>query len=774
MTSWEHQVHSPNGHFWSLPVLLRAAARGKPSGCDDELNTDNEQELLQRGRASKQKIRDSKEINTDNEQDLLRRKDFRPSAQEVRQPEQKLWQSRGSFEDSGPSESLGELVHFAEGLCRDHIAVGRRHDRLGSVLASRAASEPSASGETSAEDSVDEDLEESADGSIRGPSNHGGLQVDTTINQQALASGGANSHVDEVDTEQVSPSDTWVDEPEQVAFSNSVGQSEIPAISPTEEATRSNIEVQVCLDSFRSETVSEISGDLDLCCLRRADCRFTQPGPWFCGMQGATHTDFEWKDTLEVCGRERLCLRQISEAVDDSLHALWHGSPAPAARERERASDAIPALLANLSGQLRIYHFQLKEKRCVECMDGSVVLLELLSRLVEVLDALAPAESTVGAASPALAVPCFRELVCDALNEALGLRGFLPLCISYVNGSPLEELDGSDLTLEMSFHALMAIQLCLLWFPPTRVALPEETFIDSGGYQAVLTLAADIVADLEDAEPGTEFLGLERLGLAMDILRLGMRSNVGIDYVCGNTGDTAEAPPVAPLAIRALEALSRAAGSCHSSGSGAFQQVAIATLPSAVRFVGALLHLTPIARFMSLAHVVHALRAALQCRPLSLPLTAAFRDLVRRERSRHWFSQGKEAAQLRGEFYRSLDGENVLNELALAATERVEELMESLQKKRGEGGQSYVACKSRGMKDVAVESLEEAVVIGNYYDNVEAAVVAVYGKTSRVEEMAELQELRSSLRPTAPAGALETMRRHLERCFPLPRASTQE
>ena len=254
MTSWEHQVHSPNGHFWSLPVLLRAAARGKPSGCDDELNTDNEQELLQRGRASKQKIRDSKEINTDNEQDLLRRKDFRPSAQEVRQPEQKLWQSRGSFEDSGPSESLGELVHFAEGLCRDHIAVGRRHDCLGSVLASRAASEPSASGETSAEDSVDEDLEESADGSIRGPSNHGGLQVDTTINQQALASGGANSHVDGVDTEQVSPSDTWVDEPEQVAFSNSVGQSEIPAISPTEEATRSNIEVQVCLEACQKET----------------------------------------------------------------------------------------------------------------------------------------------------------------------------------------------------------------------------------------------------------------------------------------------------------------------------------------------------------------------------------------------------------------------------------------------------------------------------------------------------------------------------------------
>ena len=276
----------------------------------------------------------------------------------------------------------------------------------------------------------------------------------------------------------------------------------------------------------------------------------------------------------------------------------------------------------------------------------------------------------------------------------------------------------------------MAIQLCLLWFPPTRVALPEETFIDSGGYQAVLALAADLVADLEDAEPCADFPGLERLGLAMDILRLGMRSNVGIDYVCGQ-GDAAESPAVAPLAIRALEALSRSAGAASASGNRS--SVAIATLPSAVRFIGALLHLTPIARFISLAHVVHALKTALQCRPLSLPLTAAFRDLVRRERPRHWFSQGKEAAQLRADFYRSLDGENVLNELALAATERVEELMESLQRKRGEGGHSYTACKSRGMKDVAVESLEEAVIIGSYYDNVEASVVAVYGKTSRVE-----------------------------------------
>ena len=305
---------------------------------------------------------------------------------------------------------------------------------------------------------------------------------------------------------------------------------------------------------------------------------------------------------------------------------------------------------------------------------------------------------------------------------------FLPPPASWlkVQVAPLNTKEGSDLTLEMSLHALMAIHLCLLWFPPTRVALPEETFIDTGGYEAVLTLATDMVADLEEADAGSDFLGLERLGLAMDILRLGMRSNVGIDYVCGQ-GDSAEAPAVAPLAIRALEALTKAAEVSEET-----QSVAIATLPSAVRFIGALLHLTPIARFMSLAHVVHALRSALKCRPLSLPLTAAFREMVRRERPKHWFSQGKEAAQVRGDFYRSLDSENVLNELTIAATERIEELMDSLQRQKG---QSYVACKARetrGMKDMAVESLEEAVVIGSYYDNVEAAVVAVYGKTSRV------------------------------------------
>ena len=276
----------------------------------------------------------------------------------------------------------------------------------------------------------------------------------------------------------------------------------------------------------------------------------------------------------------------------------------------------------------------------------------------------------------------------------------------------------SDLSLEMALHAMMAVQLCLLWCPPARVTMPEDSFIASGGYESVLSLMAEMVTELEE-EPW-DMQGLERLALAMDILRLGLRSNAGIDHVCGH-GELSELPTVAPLALRALQALSFSAAEHHSP-------VAMAALPAAVRLISTLLRVTPIAKAMQLAHVVHALKLSLQSRPLTLPLTAAFKELTQPQRGR-WFSQGREASMLRRDFFRALAQEQVLNDLALAATERVEQLMAQ----RQATGQSYVPCRGQGMKEVAVESLEDAVMISSYYDNVEAAVLAVYGKTSKVE-----------------------------------------
>ena len=219
MSRWDHEVHSPNGHFWSLPVLLRAAARGKPSGCDDELNTDNEQELLQR----------AKEINTDNEQDLMQSE--RQASTASKQRCGKSWQNLT------PQESLGELVDFAEALCRDPI-VGRSHDCLGSVLPSRA-SEPSEESEESLESEETEGTQSASQNASPVRSSHG-------AEVPCLSDGPG-------DAEEVSPSDGWVaDESEQVAFSNSVGCSEIPVASPAEEentGNRPNSEVHVCLEA---------------------------------------------------------------------------------------------------------------------------------------------------------------------------------------------------------------------------------------------------------------------------------------------------------------------------------------------------------------------------------------------------------------------------------------------------------------------------------------------------------------------------------------------
>ncbi|CAK9054676.1 unnamed protein product [Durusdinium trenchii] len=698
-----NEVNSPDspGHLWSLPVLLQAAARGKPSGCEDELNTDNEQELLQKGRRAAK----AKELNTDNEAELLRRVQTVPKEEACYK----------EVVQKNPSESLGQLVHFAEGLCRHPPVIGRSHERLGSVL-SPPVLEPTTieAAEASAEESASVSGESAKGQSIGDPevgcANHEPDQCkgnDMEGAEASNASGNAASPINEARGKFIS----------QMARGDlSKEVPPFPALSP-DQAKFTN---EAGVEGY-SETVSEISGNhsLDLCFLRRADCRFTQAGAaWFCGMR-AGYIDFECY-TAEVCGRERSFLQQIFEAVDDSIDAVWN---ARGARERERASDDFPLLLANLSTHLRIYHFQLKEKGCIDTLDGRAVILELLSRLVEVLDTLAPLEG----GHAATAVPCLRELACDALNEALGSRGFLPLCISYITESTMD-IFGRDLALELSMHALMAIQLSLLWFPPTRITLPEETFIDMEGYECVLSVAADLITQFEE-EPW-DFLGLERLALAMDILRIGMRSNAGIDHVCAQS-DASEAPTVAPLALRALQTLAFTALEDRES------KAALAALPAAVRIMGALIHVTPIARAMNLGFVVQALRQALQCRPLSLPLAVAFRDLVLRERPRHWFSQGQEAARVRGDFYRYLHSENVLNELAIAATDRVEELMDSLQKKRQGGtGPNYVPCRNVvpcGTREMAVESLEEAVIIGAYYDCVEAAVLAVYGKTSRVD-----------------------------------------
>ncbi|CAE7593960.1 unnamed protein product, partial [Symbiodinium sp. CCMP2456] len=116
---------------------------------------------------------------------------------------------------------------------------------------------------------------------------------------------------------------------------------------------------------------------------------------------------------------------------------------------------------------------------------------------------------------------------------------------------------------------------------------------------------------------------------------------------------------------------------------------------------------------------------------------------------------GKEAyAKTRKDLLRKVQQHGVLAELALATTDRVEELLEELhEQRRTLGGRRDVSCRQRGIKDVAVASLSPALEISAFFDNVEAAVRVVYKKISDLEEMRPLIHLRQSLeKPHVSAG----------------------
>ncbi|CAJ1445305.1 unnamed protein product, partial [Effrenium voratum] len=96
-----------------LPVLLRAASRGKVIFAEDEeLNTDNEQELLRKG---------CEEINTDNEEQLLQRSfRLRPPLPRTSAAAASAAPAASAPAASSPASlarpGLAELVSFAEEL----------------------------------------------------------------------------------------------------------------------------------------------------------------------------------------------------------------------------------------------------------------------------------------------------------------------------------------------------------------------------------------------------------------------------------------------------------------------------------------------------------------------------------------------------------------------------------------------------------------------------------------------------------------------------------
>lgn len=745
---------------WSLPVLLRAAARGRPS-----LGTDKEDE-----------------INTDNEQELLRLDECQRSPdhdKELRMAPRGLLGDVRSEPLTRPAPRLPslpwDLVSFAEGLCQSISPDVVSPVTPPSTWCQEPASQlfpqvPSAPSEAPLlrprpAPIEDDDLISEASPSDRevhsAPARavhlpEGASQISFSIASSYSVSASEEEPLRDGDVPRCLPMPPTQLDPSFPDDAGTDGDAEeVPpgchgpaAAQISSELSLSDIDSVDTMENSHSSPVSSWSppsadhrrladdSPSGCCCwLRRADCRFTRAtGSWYCGISASEDaTPLECTVSREVPSRERNALQQLFAAIDDSVDEVRNSQDQ---RCRARASDSIPALFTQLSMHLRGYLYQLQEKQCVETVEGDAVVLELFIRAVQLLDVLAPREEADGLGGEA--TPCFPYLVCDHLNQALGKEGLIPLCIHWLTGNSLEDLDEEGptaLACELSFHALMTLQLLLLWSPPSRVSPPEETLLKSAGQKS----------GYQD-RPWKE-VRLERLSLAMDVLRLGLRSPAGMNSVCSCRANDEKPSSIILLPLRALDVL-------------AFQEaredVAL-SLASAARLLASLLQIPDIAQTEDFDYVAQCLRRALRFRPLSLPLTAAIRDLLlcpRRPRTSR-FGMGKEAyAKTRKDLLRKVQQHGVLAELALATTDRVQELLEELHEQRQTfGGRRDVSCRQRGIKDVAVASLSPALEISAFFDNVEAAVRVVYKKISDLEEMRPLIHLRQSVeKPHVSAG----------------------
>jgi len=763
---------------WSLPVLLRAAARGRPN-----LGTDKEDE-----------------INTDNEQELLRIGECQRSADH----DKELQMSPRGLLGEGRSEPLTrpaprhpslpwDLVSFAEGLCQsispDVVSPGTPTSPWWKEPASqkvflepqvpRAPIEAPFLRPRPAPIKDDDDLISEPSPSAREAHSplaravhlpEGASQISFSIassysvsasEEEPLRDGEVPcclpmpptqldpSFPDDAgtdgDAEEVSPGCHGL---AAVQISSELSLSEFDSADTTENSQSSPVSSWSAPSADRRRLADDSPSGC-CCWLRRADCRFTRAtGSWYCGISASEDaTPLECTVSREVNSRERVALQQLFAAIDDSVDEVRNSQDQ---RCRARASDSIPALFTQLSMHLRGYLYQLQEKQCVETVEGDAVVLELFIRAVQLLDVLAPREEADGLGGEA--TPCFPYLVCDHLNQALGKEGLIPLCIHWLFPVSLEELDEEGpaaLACELSFHALMTLQLLLLWSPPSRVSPPEETLLQKSGYQVVFDLAGKILSDVERDRPWKE-VRLERLSLALDVLRLGLRSTAGMHSVCSCRANEDKPSSIILLPLRALDILALAP-------SQAPEDVVALSLASAARLLASLLQIPDIAQTEDFDYVAQCLRRALRFRPLSLPLTAAIRELLvcpRRPRTSR-FGMGKEAyAKTRKELLRKVQQHGVLAELAAATTDRVEELLQEIhEQRRVSGGRRDVSCRQRGIKDVAVASLSPALEISAFFDNVEAAVRVVYKKISDLEEMRPLIQLRQSVeKPHVSAG----------------------
>eukprot|EP00930_Biecheleria_cincta_P082468 TRINITY_DN72199_c0_g1_i1.p1 TRINITY_DN72199_c0_g1~~TRINITY_DN72199_c0_g1_i1.p1 ORF type:complete len:1473 (+),score=252.05 TRINITY_DN72199_c0_g1_i1:87-4505(+) len=521
------------------------------------------------------------------------------------------------------------------------------------------------------------------------------------------------------------------------------GQNQKTAVPKPARNDKQTVVENPYLAERQSANTSTISERPAAYTFRRADCRFTRDtgsfsgivGTYFCGIAGGADQNlYDSCQVQPVLGRDRAALLLLLGQAESTFKAVHSKQPGAEAH--------APLLLAKLSSEMAVALQSLSENHSIETLDGKPLLLSLLARLVEMLDTLVPPEDIAAESmiTDALnpgggeACPAYTDGVMHALREALGSNGFLQQCLACLANSDLwQRLQGDgakDFSKELRLLLLLAVRLAMAWAPPRSVMRPEEIMCAFQGPKILIDLAVQLNYSLQSPESADAF-GVAQLTLVFDSLRLLLRAGYPALEAHSKAKGVRTMPPIAPIAIEVMQTIA-------TLDSAVMPQNAL--LPAALRLLASVLDLPGASASVDPHLVAQALSSAIAGQPLTLGFVAAARDVVvDTERRSHWFSQDGKLSKLRKELRASFDAERVPSQLAISAKEHLQKVLMH---------ESDMA-NSCGLSQKLKEKTARVIFAGLLHDHIEAVVLAVYGSTLAVDEMAELKSLRAEIQPTS-------------------------
>eukprot|EP00931_Biecheleriopsis_adriatica_P122994 TRINITY_DN9804_c0_g1_i1.p1 TRINITY_DN9804_c0_g1~~TRINITY_DN9804_c0_g1_i1.p1 ORF type:complete len:1309 (+),score=215.19 TRINITY_DN9804_c0_g1_i1:80-4006(+) len=476
---------------------------------------------------------------------------------------------------------------------------------------------------------------------------------------------------------------------------------------------------------------------------KRAVCRFTHPdASFYCGLPAQQ----EFHDSCRMSrmvGRDVAALSLLLEQADAAVSLVRSHQGHMA----EGTAEGMAQLLADLSAALVVCSCSMGSEGHVQTIGETPtpVVLMLLVRLVEVLDALIPLKGSAdgiilpegGRAVGGEAFVGHTPEVLGAFTKALRPRGFLRVCMDCLGDDELHRrmsaIGAGCFMEELDILATLALTLVLSWEPPSSIPKPRDMILAGGGYKIIVHSMEKLVSKLTPSRSFT----VARLALTLDAARLSLCSREDMEHIFG-PGGTSERDgqgdesfsaiviKMAPLAAKSIEHLAEDQGEVAEEAVGA-------ALPAAVRLLAVLLDIPAAWRGICTDNLARTLLIMLRRQRLSLNLSFAIRDLVCREDPKlRGFGNLQESEKIGKAVHESFRIASLPSRLAVAA-QRELRLMLDTAKRSGSPTNVNI------MKTVK-EWSAQVVAAGLFFDSVQDVALKVHGSAAEVEkEMANLK-----------------------------------